>query len=465
MSTTKYDILVIGAGPGGYPAAIRCTQLGKKTAVIERDRPGGICLNWGCIPTKALLKSAEIFVNFKKAGTYGLKAEGISFDLGAIVERSRGISNRIVSGVDFLFKKYKIDVIKGEAKLSSPNSVVVQTGTGEQIYQADQIIIATGARSRDIPGLERDSERIISSKEAMMLKTLPEKMVIIGAGAIGMEFAYFYSSLGSEVTVLEALDRVLPVEDEEVSQNVAKAFTRKGVKIETGAKVSSVIRVEDKTLVEFEASGVKKTLEADITLVAIGVAPNIENLGLEQAGVKTYKHGIAVNEHMQTNIPSIYAVGDVIGPPWLAHVATAEGVHAAEYIAGLKPHIINYNIVPGCTYCHPQVASVGYTERKAKEQNIEYTVSKFLFSANGRAIAVGDSDGFVKLLFEKKYGGIIGAHLVGGEATEMIHELALAITMECTAEEIGKTIHAHPTMGESIMEASLDILGERIHGA
>jgi dihydrolipoamide dehydrogenase len=462
---TKYDVIVVGAGPGGYPAAVRSSQLGKKVAIIEKDRPGGICLNWGCIPTKALLKSAEIYGYMQKAGAFGLKADSVSFDLGAVVDRSRGISQRITTGVDYLFKKHKIDHIKGEAKLLSPTSVSVTDGNGERTVQTEQIIIATGARPRDIPGLERDGERIISSKEAMTLKTLPQTMVIIGAGAIGMEFAYYYASFGSNVTVLEAMDRVLPVEDEEISQVVSKSFTRKGIKIETGAKVLAAIREGENVLVEYEAAGSKKTIDADITLVAIGVTANIENLGLEAVGVKTHRHGIAVNEHMQTNVPSIYAIGDVIGPPWLAHVATAEGVHAAEHIAGQNPHIINYNCVPGCTYCKPQVASVGYTERKCKEEGIAYTVGKFPFTANGRAIATGDSEGLVKLIFEKKYGGLIGGHIVGGDATEMIHELVLGISMEATADEIGKTIHAHPTLGESVMEAALDTLGERIHGA
>lgn len=456
---------MLGSGPGGYPAAIRASQLGMKVAIIERDRPGGVCLNWGCIPTKALLKSAEIYEYLKKGGSFGLKAEGVSYSLQDVVKRSRGISKRIVTGVEYLLKKHKIDLIKGEGKLTAADSIRVETENGTQTVNAKHIILATGARPRDIPGIARDGERIISSKEAMMLTTLPENFVVIGAGAIGMEFAYYYKQLGSNVTVLEALDRVLPVEDDEISNVVRKTFTRKGVTLELGAKVTSAKREGEKVKVEYEVGGQKKTIDADITLMAIGVQANVENLGLDQVGIKTHKQGISINEHMQTNLPNVYAIGDVIGPPWLAHVATAEGVHAAEHIAGENPHIINYDAIPACTYCKPQVASVGYTERRCKEEGIDYQVSTFPFTANGRAIATGDSDGMVKLVFEKQYGGLIGGHIVGGDATEMIHELALGIGMEATAESIGKTVHAHPTLGESIMEASLEILGERIHGA
>ncbi|RJP24601.1 MAG: dihydrolipoyl dehydrogenase [Candidatus Omnitrophota bacterium] len=461
----KVNVTVIGAGPGGYVAAIRASQLGMKTAIVEKDRPGGLCLNWGCIPSKALLKSAELYEKLKKGGTFGLKADNVSYDLAAIVDRSRGISERIVNGVEYLLKKYKIQHIKGAAGIVSPKEVRVETEGKTTGIQTDHIIIATGTHPRDLPGIRRDGERIISSKEAMLLKTLPKRLVVVGAGAIGMEFAYYYSCLGSEVTILEALDRVLPVEDDEVSAEVAKSFKRRGVKIETGARVSSAVRNGEEVKIEYEVGGAKKTITADVTLAAVGVIANTDGLGLEKVGIKTYKNGISVNEHMQTSVPTIYAIGDVIGPPWLAHVASAEGVHAVEHMAGKNPHRIDYNSVPGCTYCKPEVASVGYTERRAKEEKIEYTLGKFSFRASGRAIAAGDADGFVKLIFEKKYGGLIGAHIVGGEATEMIHELVLAKNLEATAEEIGKTIHAHPTLGESIMEAALDSIGERIHGA
>lgn len=463
--STRYNLTVIGSGPGGYVAACRAAQLGMKVAIVEADRPGGICLNWGCIPTKALLKSAEMYEVLKKGGSFGLKAENISYDLAAVVERSRGIADRIVSGVEYLFKKYSIQHIKGMGTLASPTQVQVKANGETTVLESDVIIVATGARPRELPHIRLDGERIISSKQAMTLKTLPARLAVIGAGAIGMEFAYYYRALGSEVTVLEALDRVLPVEDEEISKQVARAFTRKGIQIETGALVSSVQRHGDTVQLEYEVKGNKKKLEADIALLAIGVVPNIEHLGLETVGVKTAKHGIAVNEHQQTNVPSIYAIGDVIGPPWLAHAASAEGVHAVEHIAGKNPRPIDYNAIPGCTYCRPQVASVGYTEQKAKAEGIAYTVGRFEFKASGRAVAVGDTDGLVKLIFEKQYGGLIGAHIAGAEAPEMIHELVLAIQQECTAEEIGKAVHAHPTFGESIMEAALDAIGERIHGA
>lgn len=461
----NYNLLVIGAGPGGYVAAIRAAQLGMKTAVIERGRLGGLCLNWGCIPTKALLKSAELYETVKKGGAYGLKTDGISYDLGEIVDRSRGITDRIVSGVEYLFKKHKIDSIKGDAKITSPTSVQITNGDNTETYTAEHILIATGAHPRALPGVTSDGERIITSKEAMMLKELPEKLVVIGAGAIGMEFAYYYQCLGSQVTVLEAKERVLPIEDEEISKQAARSFKRRGVKIETQADVKTVERQGDSVQIQYKVRGNEKNLSADVALVAIGVVGNSENLGLEENGIKAIKGNISVNEHMQTAQSNIYAIGDVIGPPWLAHIASAEGVHAVEHMAGHHPALINYEAIPGCIYCRPHIASVGYTEQRAKEEGIEYEVGSFSLKASGRAIATGDADGLVKLIFEKQYKGLIGAHIIGGEATEMIHELALAIRMEATADDIGHTVHAHPTLGESIMEAALDVLGERIHGA
>ena len=409
----QVDLAVIGAGPGGYVAAIRASQLGMKTTIIERDRPGGLCLNWGCIPSKSLLKSAELYESLKKGSVYGLKVENIGFDLGAIVDRSRSVSERIVKGVEYLFKKYQIEHIKGTASLVSPSELRVESEGKTISIQSERILIATGSRPKDLPGVKRDGERIISSKEAMLLKTLPERLVVIGAGAIGMEFAYYYNCLGSNVTILEALDRVLPVGDDEISQLLAKMFKRKGVKIETGARVSSIECQGDEVHILYETGETNKELTADVTLVAIGVEPNIDTLGLDRLGIQTYKHGISVDERMRTSIPGIYAIGDVIGPPWLAHAASAEGILAVEEMAGKNPAPINHDAIPGCVYCHPEAASVGYTEQKAKEAGIEYTVGRYDFRACGRAIASGDTDGFVKLLFDRKDNTLIGAHIVG----------------------------------------------------
>jgi dihydrolipoyl dehydrogenase len=461
---TRYNLIVIGSGPGGYVAAIRAAQLGMKTEVVERDQPGGICLNWGCIPTKALLKSASLYESIKKGDAFGLKIEGASFDLEEIVKRSRDVSGNIVKGVEYLLKKHNVELIKGDASLASANTVLVNTGADSAVLEADNIIIASGARTRQLPGMELDGERIISSKEAMTLKTLPGKLAIIGAGPIGLEFAYFFQALGSQVTILEAMDRILPVEDIDVSKIVARSFKRRKVKIETSAQVEHIERDGDMVHIKYESKGKSKSLDADIAIVAIGVSPNVETLALDKVGVDTYKSGISVNESMQTSIPSIYAIGDVNGPPWLAHVASAEGVHAVEYIAGKNPAAIDYDAVPGCIYCEPQAASVGYSEERAQKAGIEYTKGEFSFKASGRAIASGHTDGMVKLLFDKEHGALIGGHIVGGEATEMIHELVLAVSRKNTAEDIGRAIHAHPTYGESIMEAALDALGERIHG-
>ena len=458
-------LTLIGAGPGGYVAAIRAAQLGMDVTIVERDRPGGVCLNWGCIPTKALLKSAELFDLMHHASAYGLKAENISYDLESIVSRSRGLSDRTAKGVEYLLKKHKIQQVKGEASLLSPMQVQVTHENENRILESDRIVIATGARSRDLPGVQRDGKRIISSKEALVLKSLPKRLAVIGAGAIGMEFAYYFRCLGSEVTVIEALERALPAEDDDISKLVTRSFKKRKIAIETNARVKTVEPVGEGACVQYEVNGKEKTLEADIVLVAVGVVPNIESLGLETVGVEIHNAGITVNEHCQTNVPSIYAIGDVIGPPWLAHVASAEGVHAAEHIAGKNPAPIDYNTIPACTYCKPQAASIGYTEHRAKEEGIDCTIGMYSFMANGRAIASGETDGMVKLVFEKDSGVLIGGHIAGGEATEMIHELALAIRQKATAEIIGHTIHAHPTLGEAIMEAALDTIGERIHGA
>ncbi len=464
-NNSPYDLLVLGAGPGGYVAAIRASQLGMKVAVVERDRPGGLCLNWGCIPTKALLKSAEIYEYISKGNAFGLKSDGVGYDLEEIVNRSRKISDQIVKGVQFLFKKHKIDFIPGTGKITSENEVLVQSEEDAQTLQAKNILLATGARPRDLPGIQRDGERIISSKEAMLLKELPQRLVVVGAGAIGMEFAYYFRCLGSEVTVLEAMEQAMPVEDAEIAKLVSRSFAKRKIKIETHAKVETVERNDQEVVVKYEAKGKKNELTADIALMAIGVTGNMENLGLENMNITCERGRIPVNEHMQTRVPSIFAIGDVIGPPWLAHVASAEGIHAVEFMADENPKPIEYHTIPGCVYCRPQVASVGYTEEKAKEQGVNYTVGSYSFKANGRAVATGDTDGMVKMLFNKENSQLIGAHIVGGEATEMIHELVVAMRMGATAEDIGHSVHAHPTLGESIMEAALDTLGERIHGA
>lgn len=464
-STENIRLTVIGAGPGGYVAAIRAAQLGMNVTLIERDRPGGVCLNWGCIPTKALLKSAELVELMRHGGAYGLKTEGLSYDLDAIVARSREISDRNAKGVEYLLKKNNIQHIKGEASILSSTHVQVIHDGDTKTIESDRIIIASGARPRDLPGVERDGKRIISSKEALVLRTLPKRLAVIGAGAIGMEFAYYFNCLGSVVTVLEALERVLPAEDDDISKLVTRCFKKKKIAIETGALVQSA-KVQGETVgVQYSVNGAEKTLDADVVLVAVGVVPNVEGLGLETVGIETDKNGITVNDHTQTNIAEIYAIGDVIGPPWLAHVASAQGVHAVEHIAGRNPSPIDYDAIPACTYCKPQIASVGYTERRARTEGIDCTIGTYSLMANGRAIATGETDGTVKLIFNKETGALIGGHVVGGEATEMIHELALGIRQKATAETIGHTVHAHPTLGEAIMEAALDTLGERIHGA
>lgn len=451
----SFDVAVIGGGPGGYVAAIRAAQLKLKTCVIERDKLGGICLNWGCIPTKALLKNAEVFEKLKKGGEWSIKADNAEFDFDGIIKRSRGVADRMSSGIDFLMKKNKVTPVFGTAKIKKDKKIEVTNSEGKkEIIEAKHIIIATGARPRSLPGVEIDGDKIITSKEAMSLKHFPKSLTVVGAGAIGMEFAYFYSALGTKVTVIEYLDTVLPVEDREISKVVATSFKKRGVDILTGAAVEKVEKTKNGTKVTYKKDGKSESLETEKTLMAVGVTGNIENLGLEDLGVKIEKGHIKVDKDYKTNVAGISAIGDVVGPPWLAHVASAEAVHAVEVIAGKNPRPIDYSNIPGCTYCLPQVASVGLTEEKCKEQKLEYKVGKFPFSASGRAVASGDASGMVKIIFGKKWGEILGAHIVGGEATEMIGELALAKTMEATLEDIHHCIHAHPTLSEAIMEAA-----------
>ncbi len=462
----QFDIAVLGGGPGGYVAAIRAAQLGFKTVIIDKDNLGGICLNWGCIPTKSLLKNAEHYDNLKNhADEFGLKVEGLSFDFSKIIKRSRGIAEKISKNVELLIKKNKVERIRGFGKLLSNNKLEVtfDGGKTEEVF-ANNIIIATGARPRFLQNIPVDRKYIITSSEAMTLENLPKELIVVGAGAIGIEFAYFYSVLGTKVTVIEMLDQILPVEDKEVSETLAKSFKKRGIEIFTSTKVISAEVINNEVNVTIEKDGELKVLKAEKVLSAIGVIGNIENIGLEQVGVETYKNSIVVNrEDYSTNVKGIYAIGDVIGAPWLAHVASAEGITCVEKIKGLHTTKVDYNNIPGCTYCQPQVASVGLTEQKAKEKGYELKIGKFPFMASGKAFAIGEREGFVKLIFDAKYGELLGAHIIGSEATEMIAELGLAKSLEATPEAIIKTMHAHPTLSESIMEAAANAVGESIH--
>ncbi len=470
----KYDIAILGGGPGGYVAAIRAGQLGLKTVVIDKDKLGGICLNWGCIPTKSLLKNAEIFDTVKNHGEdFGITAKELSFDFTKIIKRSRNISDTITRNVEMLVKKNKVDRIKGFGKLAAKNQIDIYDDNGKEIQtiNADKIIIATGARPRVVPSIPVDKKMIITSAEAMNLPEQPKELIVIGAGAIGIEFAYFYNVLGTKVTVIEMLDSILPIEDREVSDALSKSFKKRGIEIYTNASVEKAEIWEstpsgkgDKVKVTISAGSAKKEITADKVLSAIGVTGNVEGIGLEELGIELYKNHIKVNKSTyETNIKGIFAIGDVIGPPWLAHVASAEGIHCVEKIKGMNPHDINYDAIPGCTYCQPQVASVGLTESKAKEAGYEVKVGKFPFMASGKAFAVGEREGFVKFVTDAKYGEILGVHIIGSEATELIAEAALAKTLEATTESLIKTVHAHPTLSESVMEAAAAVYGESIH--
>ncbi|MBI3123058.1 MAG: dihydrolipoyl dehydrogenase [Ignavibacteriales bacterium] len=463
----SFDIAVLGGGPGGYVAAIRAAQLGFKTVVIDKDNLGGICLNWGCIPTKALLKSAEVYDTMKNHSTdYGIKVEGLSFDFEKIINRSRDISGRITKNVEMLIKKNKIERIRGFGKFISKNEIEIFDNDGKKFDSviADKIIIATGARPRIFPTIPVDRKNIITSTEAMNLPKQPKDLIVIGAGAIGVEFAYFYSVLGTKVTIIEMLDNLLPIEDKEVSETLEKSFKKRGIEIYTKTKVENAVVKDDHVIVNVEKDGKRIELKAEKVLSAIGVTGNVEGFGLEGLGIEIERGHIKVNkENYQTNIENIFAIGDVIGAPWLAHVASAEGIHCVEKMKGLDANPIDYTTIPGCTYCHPQVASVGMTEKKAKEEGREIKIGKFPFMASGKAFAAGERDGFVKLIFDAKYGELLGAHIIGPEATELISEITLAKSMEATYETIVKTVHAHPTLAESIMEAAANAYGESIH--
>ena len=463
----QYDIAILGGGPGGYVAAIRAAQLGFKTVIIDKDKLGGICLNWGCIPTKSLLRNAEIYDTIKNhSKDFGIKVQNLEFDFTRIIARSRDISDRITKNIEMLVKKSGIERVKGYGSLISKNEIEIRDNDGNKVspVTASKIIIATGARTKMLSAIPVDRVNIITSAEAMILKELPNELIIIGAGAIGVEFAYFYSVLGTKVTIIEMLDAILPIEDKDVSDTLAKIFRKRGIEILTKASVEKAEVVGDKVKVSVNIDGNKKEFYADKVLNAIGVTGNIENIGLEKLGIDIYKNHIRVNKsNYETNIPGVYAIGDVIGPPWLAHVASHEGINCVEKIKGLKVPDIDYSNIPGCTYCQPQVASVGLTEAKAREAGYEIKIGKFPFMASGKAFATGDREGFVKLIFDSKYGEILGGHIIGPEATELIAEVCLAKSLEATAESIFKTIHAHPTLSESIMEAAAAAFGEAIH--
>ena len=464
----SFDLVVIGAGPGGYVTAIRAAQLGLKTAIVEREALGGVCLNWGCIPTKALLKSAELYDTLGHLGDYGLAAENRSYDFTKVIERSRKVAKQLSSGVAFLMKKHKIEVVDGTARLEkggkAPTVVVTLKSGGERRLEAGSVILATGARARTIPaiGLVPDGERIWTYREALVPSAAPKSLAVVGSGAIGMEFASFYRALGAEVTVIEVLPRILPVEDEEISQAAQKAFEKRGIKFRVGAKVARLAKSKSGVTVELEAGGKTEKLDAEIAIVAVGIDGNVENLGLEALGVKLDRGHVAADSHGATNVPGLYAIGDVAGPPWLAHKASHEGVHCVEHIAGLPDNGLS-SPVPGCTYTTPQIASVGLTEAQAKEKGVEVKVGRFPFRVNGKAIAAGETEGLVKTVFDAKTGALLGAHMLGGEVTEMIQGFAIAITCEATEAELIATVFPHPTTSEAMHEATLDAFGRVLH--
>src|SRR5688500_13866369 len=467
MADTSFDVIIIGSGPGGYVTAIRAAQLGFKTAIVEKSYLGGICLNWGCIPTKALLRSAEIYHYMQHAKAYGLTAEKVGYDAKAVVQRSRGVSKRLNDGVGFLMKKNKVSVIWGEAAIDAPGKVTVKTSRteapkgvlGPGSYQAKHIIIATGARPRVLPGLEPDKKLVWTYFEAMVPEKMPKSLLVIGSGAIGVEFASFYRSFGAEVTVVEVLPQILPVEDAEIAAFARKAFEKQGIKIITGAKVSKLDKKGDAVTATIDDGKGTQTITVERVISAVGVVGNVENLGLEKVGVKTARGVVVVDPLSRTNVPGIYAIGDVAGPPMLAHKAENEGVICIEAIKGLKVHPMDKNLSPGCTYCSPQIASVGLTEQAAKEKKLEVRVGRFPFAANGKAIALGEDQGMVKVIFDKKTGQLLGAHMVGAEVTELIQGYVVAMNLETTEEELMHTVFPHPTLSEMMKESVLDAYG------
>jgi dihydrolipoamide dehydrogenase len=467
MADTSFDVFIIGSGPGGYVTAIRAAQLGFKTAIVERDYLGGICLNWGCIPTKALLRSAEIFHYMQHAKDYGLKADNVGYDAAAIVKRSRGVSKRLNDGVGFLMKKNKVSIVWGEAAIEAPGKVTVKASKSEAPkgalgpgqYQAKHIIIATGARPRVLPGLEPDKKLVWTYFEAMVPPSIPKSLLVIGSGAIGIEFASFFRTLGAEVTVVEVLPQILPVEDAEIAVFARKSFEKQGIKILTNAKVSKLDKKGDSVAATIEEGGKQHAITAERAVSAVGVTGNIENLGLEKLGVKTEHGCIVIDGYGKTSVSGVYAIGDVAGPPMLAHKAEHEGVVCIEAIKGLNPHPMNKLMIPGCTYCTPQIASVGLTEQAAKDKKLDIRVGRFPFVGNGKAIALGEDQGLVKVIFDKKSGQLLGAHMVGAEVTELIQGYVVAMNLETTEEELMRTVFPHPTLSEMMKEAVLDAWG------
>jgi dihydrolipoamide dehydrogenase len=461
---SNYDLAVIGSGPGGYVAAIRAAQLNVSTVLIENENLGGVCLNWGCIPTKALLRSAEVYDLFKQAAAFGIQAEKIGFDFPTIIQRSRKIAEINSKGVEYLMKKNKIDVIKGTGQFKDNHTIeITADNEKKRAIHAKHILIATGGRPRSLPGADFDGKQIISSKEAMSLKKQPEHMIIIGAGAIGTEFAYFYHKLGTKVTLIEMLDAILPIEDREISALLEKTYTRDKIDVLTSTKVDAINRKKSGVEVTVTNKSGTKIIKGDIALMAIGIKGNYENLNLDAVGLQHENSFIKVNTWYETNTKGIYAIGDIIGPPLLAHVASHEGIICVEKIAGIETHPLDYDAIPACTYCQPQVASIGMTESKARDAGYDIAVGRFPYTASGKARAIGEREGLVKLIFDKKYGELLGAHIIGAEATELIAEVGIAKKLESTPLELSKTIHAHPTLSEMIMEAAANALGEAIH--
>jgi len=461
----KYDIIIIGSGPGGYVAAIRASQLGKKVAVVERAELGGVCLNWGCIPVKSLLKSAKVYENVKNAVDYGIKINGdVSPDIKGMIERSRAVAEEMSKGIQYLFKKNKIDHIEGFGKLTGENKVRVESDNGKyKEYYAPHIILATGARPKELPNLKLDGKKIIGYREAITLDKIPESMIIVGSGAIGSEFAYFYNSIGVDVTLVEFLPNIVPLEDEEVSKQLGRSFKKAGMKVMTGSFIERAEINGEKCKVTVKTGNGEKKIEADIVLSAVGITPNLENIGLEEVGIEMDKDKVGVDEYYQTNVKGIYAIGDIVHGQSLAHVASAEGIICIENISGKTPDLLDYRNIPSCTYTSPEVASVGMKEKEAKEAGYEIKIGKFPFIASGKARAIGEKEGFVKLIFDARYGELLGGHMIGANVTEMIAEIVVARKFEITGPELIKSIHPHPTISEAIMEAAADAYGEAIN--